>query len=104
MAIELPDSLKESIEELAAKEGYSIRPFMASAADEKLAVMMKMDYLRREAASEQRAVSALSDPRHPSSDLNFLSTTSNSKFRRETAPENTHYLIPNTVVSNLCCL
>jgi len=32
LTIELPDSLKESIEELAAKEGYSISQFMASAA------------------------------------------------------------------------
>ena len=53
LTIELPDSLKESIEELAAKEGYSISQFMASAG-EKLAVMMTMDYLRREAASGRR--------------------------------------------------
>jgi predicted transcriptional regulator len=54
LTIELPDSLKESIEELAAKEGYSISQFLASAAGEKLAVMMTMDYLRREAASGRR--------------------------------------------------
>jgi len=54
LTIELPDSLKESIEELAAKEGYSISQFMASADGEKLAVMMTMDYLRREAASGRR--------------------------------------------------
>ena len=54
LTIELPDSLKESIEELAAKKGYSISQFMASAAGEKLAVMMTMDYLRREAASGRR--------------------------------------------------
>ena len=54
LTIELPDSLKESIEELAAKEGYSISQFMASAAGEKLAEMMTMDYLRREAASGRR--------------------------------------------------
>ena len=54
LMIELPDSLKESIEELAAKEGYSIGQFLASAAGEKLAAMMTMDYLRREASSGRR--------------------------------------------------
>ena len=54
LTIELPDSLKQSIEELAAKEGYSVSQFLASAAGEKLAVMLTMDYLRREAASGRR--------------------------------------------------
>ena len=54
LTIELPDSLKESIEELAARDGYSISQFMASAAGEKLAVMMTLNYLRREAASGRR--------------------------------------------------
>ncbi len=54
LTIELPDSLKQSIEELAAKEGYSVSQFLASAASEKLAVVMTMDYLRREAASGRR--------------------------------------------------
>ncbi len=54
LTIELPDSLRESIEELAAKEGYSVSQFLASAASEKLAVVLTMDYLRREAASGRR--------------------------------------------------
>ena len=54
LTIELSDSLKQSIEELAAREGYSVSQFLASAASEKLAVMMTMDYLRREAASGRR--------------------------------------------------
>ena len=54
VTIELPDSLKQSIEQLAAKEGYSVSQFLASAAGEKLAVIMTMDYLRREAASGRR--------------------------------------------------
>jgi predicted transcriptional regulator len=54
LTIELPDSLKESIEELAAKEGYSVSQFLASAAGEKLAAIMTMDYLRREASSGRR--------------------------------------------------
>ena len=52
--VELPESLKQSIEELAAREGYSVSQFLASAAGEKLAAMMTMDYLRREAASGRR--------------------------------------------------
>ena len=51
LTIDLPDSLKQSIEDLAAREGYSVSQFLASAAGEKLAVMMTMDYPRREAAS-----------------------------------------------------
>lgn len=47
LTIELPGSLKQSIEDFAAKEGYSVSQFLASAAGEKLAVMT-MDYLRRE--------------------------------------------------------
>jgi predicted transcriptional regulator len=54
LTIELPDSLRRSIEELAAKEGYSVSQFLTSAASEKLAVLMTMDYLRREAASGRR--------------------------------------------------
>jgi predicted transcriptional regulator len=54
LTIDLPDSLKQSIEDLAAREGYSVSQFVASAAGEKLAVMMTMDYLRREAASGRR--------------------------------------------------
>ena len=54
LTIELPDSLKQSIEELASKEGYSVSQFLASAASEKLAVVMTMDYLRREAAAGRR--------------------------------------------------
>ena len=39
LTIELPESLKKSIEALAAKEGYSVSQFLASAAGEKLAVV-----------------------------------------------------------------
>ena len=54
LTIELPDSLKNSIEALAAKEGYTVNQFVASAAAEKLAVMTTLDYLRREAALGRR--------------------------------------------------
>lgn len=54
VTIQIPDSLKKSIEALAASEGYTVSQFLASAAGEKLAAMMTMDYLRREAASGRR--------------------------------------------------
>jgi hypothetical protein len=54
VTIELPDSLKKGIEALAAKEGYSLSQFLTSAAGEKLAVAMSMDYLQREAAAGRR--------------------------------------------------
>lgn len=54
ITIQLPDSLKKQIESVAAKEGYSVDQFLASAAGEKLAAMMTMDYLRREAAAGRR--------------------------------------------------
>jgi hypothetical protein len=54
LKVELPDSVKKQIEELAAKEGYSPSQFIASAATEKLAVILTMEYLRREAAAGRR--------------------------------------------------
>ncbi len=54
LTIQLPESLKKRIEALAATEGYSVSQFLASAAGEKLAVMLTMDYLRREAAAGRR--------------------------------------------------
>jgi hypothetical protein len=54
LTIQLPESLKNTIEKLAAREGYSVSQFLASAAGEKLAVVLTMDYLRREAAAGRR--------------------------------------------------
>jgi hypothetical protein len=54
LTIQLPESLVKSIEALAAREGYSVSQFLASAAGEKLAVVLTMDYLRREAAAGRR--------------------------------------------------
>lgn len=54
LTIQLPESLKRTIEALAAKEGYSVSQFLASAAGEKLAVVLTVDYLRREAAAGRR--------------------------------------------------
>jgi hypothetical protein len=55
LTVQLPESLKKRIEALAAKEGYSVSQFLASAAGEKLAVVLTMDYLRREAEAGRRA-------------------------------------------------
>jgi hypothetical protein len=54
LTIQLPESLMKNIEALAAKEGYSVSQFIASAAGEKLGVVLTMDYLRREAAAGRR--------------------------------------------------
>jgi hypothetical protein len=54
VTVQLPDSLKKSIEALAAKEGYTVSQFLASAAGEKLAVALTLDYLRREGESGRR--------------------------------------------------
>ena len=54
VTIQLPESLKKSIESIAAKEGYSVSQFLASAAGEKLAVVLTMNYLRREASAGRR--------------------------------------------------
>lgn len=46
--------MKRSIEALAAREGYTLEQFLASAAGEKLAVLLTTDYLRQEAAAGRR--------------------------------------------------
>ena len=75
LTIQLPESLKKTIEALAAKEGYSVSQFLASAAGEKLAVMLTMDYLRREADAGRRedfekCLAAVPDaPPQPSDEL-----------------------------------
>jgi hypothetical protein len=54
VTIHLPESLKKKIEALAAREGYSLSQFFASAAGEKLAVVLTLDYLRRGADAGRR--------------------------------------------------
>ena len=54
LTVHLPESLVKSIEGLAAKEGYSVSQFVASAAAEKLAVLRTIDFLRTEAAAGRR--------------------------------------------------
>ena len=54
LTIQLPESLRNEIETLATKEGYTVCQFLASAAGEKLAVLLTRDYLRAEAAAGRR--------------------------------------------------
>ena len=73
LTIQLPESLKKRIEALAAQEGYSVSQFLASAAGEKLAVVLTMNYLRREADAGRREdferyLSAVSDVPPPDDD------------------------------------
>ena len=54
LTVQLPESLQRSIATLAAQEGYSVDPFLASAAAEKLAALRTLDYLRGEGAKGHR--------------------------------------------------
>jgi len=54
LTIQLPEGLRKSIEALAAKEGYTVSQFVASAAAEKLSVLLTTDHLRREAVAGRR--------------------------------------------------
>ena len=56
LTIQIPESLNRRIEVLAAKEGYSVSQFLASAAGEKLAVVMTANYLRSKAAAGRREI------------------------------------------------
>lgn len=52
--VQLPESVTKNIEDLAEREGFSVGQFLASAASEKLAVMMTVEFLKREAAAGRR--------------------------------------------------
>ena len=54
LTIRLPDSVHARIKELAARDGVSVNQFIASAAAEKMASVMTLDYLRAEAAQGRR--------------------------------------------------
>ena len=54
VTVEIPESLKRSIEALAVREGYSLSQFLATSAGEKLAVVLTTAYLKREAAAGRR--------------------------------------------------
>lgn len=54
LTIRLPNSLHAKIRELAARDEISVNQFIASAAGEKLASILTVDYLREEAAQGRR--------------------------------------------------
>ena len=54
LTIRLPDSVHLRIKQLAARDGVSVNQFVASAAAEKMASVMTLDYLRAEAAQGRR--------------------------------------------------
>lgn len=55
LSITLPNSIRQKIEELAKAEGITVDQFMATAAAEKLAAMMSLNFLSDEAAKADRA-------------------------------------------------
>jgi hypothetical protein len=50
----IPDSLMKRIRELAEREGVTVEQFISSAAAEKAAAWMTVDYLRARAARGER--------------------------------------------------
>ena len=55
LTINFPESLRRTIEAVAAKEGYSVDQFIARAAGEKLVSILTKDYLQKEADAGRRA-------------------------------------------------
>lgn len=55
LTVRLPNSVHAKIRELAARDEISVNQFIASAAAEKLASLLTLDYLRQEAAQGRRA-------------------------------------------------
>ena len=55
LTIRLPNSVHLKIKELARRDDISVNQFIASAAAEKMASVLTLDYLRAEAALGKRA-------------------------------------------------
>jgi predicted DNA-binding ribbon-helix-helix protein len=55
LTIRLPNSVHQKIKELAARDDISVNQFIASAAAEKMASVMTLDYLKAEAAKGKRS-------------------------------------------------
>ena len=55
LTVRLPNSVHESIKELAKKDGISVNQFIASAASEKMAAFLTLEYLRKEAVGGKRS-------------------------------------------------
>ena len=54
LTIRLPNSVHQKIKELAARDDISVNQFIASAAAEKMASVMTLDYLKAEASQGTR--------------------------------------------------
>lgn len=54
LTVRLPNSVHAKIRELAARDEISVNQFIASAAAEKLASMLTLDYLHQEATHGRR--------------------------------------------------
>ena len=54
LTIRLPNSVHDSIKQLARKDGISVNQFIASAAAEKMAAFQTLEHLRREATLGKR--------------------------------------------------
>ena len=54
LTIRLPNSVHQKIKELAARDEISVNQFIASAAAEKMASVLTLDYLKAEAAKGKR--------------------------------------------------
>jgi predicted DNA-binding ribbon-helix-helix protein len=55
LTIRLPNSVHQKIKELAARDDISVNQFIASAAAEKMASVMTLDFLKTEAKNGRRS-------------------------------------------------
>lgn len=55
LTVRLPNSVHQKIKELAARDDISVNQFIASAAAEKMASVMTLDFLKIEAANGKRS-------------------------------------------------
>lgn len=55
ITIRLPNSVHQKIKELAARDDVSVNQFIASAASEKMASVMTLEFLKAEASKGKRS-------------------------------------------------
>ena len=55
LTIRLPNSVHQKIKELAARDDVSVNQFIASAASEKMASVLTLDFLKAEAIKGKRS-------------------------------------------------
>ncbi len=55
LTVRLPNSVHQKVKELAQRDDISVNQFIASAASEKMASVMTLDYLKSEASKGQRS-------------------------------------------------